>query len=142
MAQANDGSNVKVHYTGKLEDGTVFDSSKDREPFEFKIGAGNVIPGFETGIIGMETGETKTITIPADEAYGAHRKDLIIDVNKKEFPQNIDPEVGQQLQMQQPDGSMVNLVVTKIVEEIVTLDANHPLAGQTLVFEIELLEVS
>ncbi len=142
MAQANNGSNVRVHYTGKLEDGTVFDSSRDREPFEFEIGTGQVIPGFELGVIGMTIGENKTITIPANEAYGECRKDLIIDVNKTDFPAEITPEIGQQLQMEQPDGSVVNLVVTDIVEEKVTLDANHPLAGQTLIFEIELLEIS
>ena len=142
MSQAQDGSKVKVHYTGKLDDGTVFDSSKDRDPFEFTIGTGSVIPGFEKGVVGMETGETKTITIPPDEAYGQTREELVADVKKSHFPPDINPEVGQQLQMQQPDGRPLNVVVTKIEGDDVTLDANHPLAGKTLTFVIELVEVA
>lgn len=142
MTQAKDGSKVKVHYTGKLDDGTVFDSSKDRDPFEFTIGTGSVIPGFEKGIVGMATGETKTVTIPPDEAYGQKRDELIADVKKSHFPPDITPTVGQQLQMQQPDGRPLNVMVTKIEGEDVTLDANHPLAGKTLTFEIELVEVA
>jgi len=142
MSQVQDGSTVKVHYTGKLEDGTVFDSSKDRDPFEFKIGARAVIPGFEKGIVGMAVGETKSVTIPPDEAYGQKRDELISNVEKSHFPQDITPTVGQQLQMQQPDGRPLNMMVTEIDGDNVTLDANHPLAGKTLTFEIELVEVA
>lgn len=142
MSQAKDGSKVKVHYTGKLDDGTVFDSSKDRDPFEFTIGTGSVIPGFEKGVVGMAAGETKTLTIPPDDAYGQKRDELVADVKKSHFPPDISPELGQQLQMQQPDGRPLNVVVTKIEGEDITLDANHPLAGKTLTFEIELVEVA
>ncbi|MEE9553481.1 MAG: peptidylprolyl isomerase [candidate division Zixibacteria bacterium] len=141
MAAVKDGDAVKVHYTGKFEDGTVFDSSKEGEPLNVTIGSGNVIPGFEKGIIGMENGATKTITLPPEEAYGPVRDDLVIDVKKSEIPENIKPEVGLNLQMKQANGNIVQLVVSNMTDEIVTLDANHPLAGKTLVFEIKLVEV-
>ena len=141
MSLVKDGDTVKIHYTGKLEDGTVFDSSDGRDPLELKVGAGQVIPGFEKGVLGMEPGGSKTITIPADDAYGQRRDDLTVSVKKTEFPENISPEVGQQLQLKQPDGNMINVVVTDIAEEQVTLDANHPLAGKTLIFDVELVEV-
>ncbi len=141
MSLVKDGDTVKIQYTGKLEDGTVFDSSDGRDPLELKVGAGQVIPGFEKGVMGMEVGGTKTITIPADDAYGQRRDDLTISVKKTEFPENISPEVGQQLQLKQPDGNMVNVVITDIQEEQVTLDANHPLAGKTLIFDVEVVEV-
>ena len=141
MSTAQDGNTVKVHYTGKLEDGTVFDSSKDREPLEVKLGAGSVIPGFEKGIVGMTVGDAKTVTLAPDDAYGPRRDELTVEVDKKDFPENITPEIGQQLTMQRQDGSQINVVVAGISEDQVTLDANHPLAGKTLVFEIELVEV-
>ncbi len=141
MDQAKTGHTVKVHYTGKLEDGTVFDTSREREPFSLTLGNAQVIPGFEQGIMGMEVGQTRTVTLPPDQAYGAYRDELKIDVQKADFPENITPEVGQRLQMNQSDGSTVNLVVTNMDGESVTLDANHPLAGKTLIFEIELLEI-
>jgi FKBP-type peptidyl-prolyl cis-trans isomerase 2 len=142
MSLVKDGDTVKVHYTGKLEDGTVFDSSDGRDPLELKVGAGNVIPGFEKGVMGMEVGGSKTITIPADDAYGERRDDLTVSVKRTEFPENITPEVGQQLQLKQPDGNMVNVMVTDVQEEQVTLDANHPLAGKTLIFDVEVVEVA
>ena len=141
MSLVKDGDTVKIHYTGKLEDGTVFDSSDGRDPLELKVGAGHVISGFEKGVVGMEVGGTKTITIPADDAYGERRDDLTVNVKKTEFPENITPEIGQQLQLKQPDGNMVNVMVTDVQEELVTLDANHPLAGKTLVFDVEVVEV-
>ncbi len=141
MSLVKDGDTVKIHYTGKLEDGTVFDSSDGRDPLELKVGDGHVIPGFEKGVVGMEVGGTKTITIPADDAYGERRDDLTVNVKKTEFPENITPEIGQQLQLKQPDGNMVNVMVTDVQEELVTLDANHPLAGKTLVFDVEVVEV-
>ena len=142
MSQAKDGDKVKVHYTGKLEDGTVFDSSQNRDPLEFQLGAGNVIPGFNDGIVGMGIGESKTISIPPGDAYGQRRDELTIEVDKSEFPEDIKPEIGQELQVQQPDGSPVQVTITDVTEEKVTLDANHSLAGKTLIFEIELVEIA
>jgi FKBP-type peptidyl-prolyl cis-trans isomerase 2 len=142
MPQAKSGDKVKVHYTGKLEDNTVFDSSKDRPPLEFTIGSGSIIPGFENAVIGMETGQSKTFTIPPDEAYGQPRDELKMEVNKSDFPDDITPEVGQQLQMKRADGNVINVVVANMEGEKVTLDANHPLAGKALTFDIELVEIA
>lgn len=141
MAQAKNGDTVKIHYTGKLEDGTVFDSSEGRDPLEFTLGDGKIIPGFEKGTEGMEVGEKKTISIQPEDAYGQYRDDLKAEVKKSEFPEGANPEVGQIYQMQQPNGQAVDLRVIGIEGEQVTLDANHPLAGKTLTFDIELVEV-
>jgi peptidylprolyl isomerase len=141
MPQAKDGDTVKVHYTGRLEDGTVFDSSTDREPLQFSIGEGRIIPGFEQGVMGMEPGETKIVHIPADNAYGALRKELVLVVDKSKIPDHLKPEVGQQLQLNQPDGRTVAVRVTQMSGSKVTLDANHPLAGKDLTFDIELVEI-
>ncbi|MBD3170251.1 MAG: peptidylprolyl isomerase [candidate division Zixibacteria bacterium] len=141
MSTAKDGSVVKVHYTGKLDDGSVFDSSKDREPLEFTLGQGSVIPGFEKGIVGMEVGSAKTIKLTPEEAYGPRRDNLIADVKKEQFPDNIEPKIGEQLQLTQQDGQVINVTVTQIEGDTVTLDANHPLAGKDLEFEVELVEV-
>ena len=141
MAQAKAGDTVKVHYTGKLEDGTVFDTSEERTPLEFTIGSGQIIPGFERAVVGMEPGETKTATISPEEAYGQHREDMTITVDRGQFPEDINPEPGQQLQVQQPDGRAAIVVVSDVSESTVTLDANHPLAGQPLTFDIELVDI-
>ncbi|HDM10347.1 MAG: peptidylprolyl isomerase [Deltaproteobacteria bacterium] len=141
MIEAKSGDTVKVHYTGKLEDGTVFDSSRDRAPLEFTLGDGEVIEGFEKGIVGMAVGTTKTLSIPPEEAYGQRREDLVLFVNKSEFPEHINPSVGQQLQVRQPNGAIIDLVITEMNEDTITLDANHPLAGQTLIFDVELMEI-
>lgn len=141
MGQAKQGDNVKVHYTGKLEDGTVFDSSVEREPLAFKIGAGQIIPGFEKAVEGMEPGEKTTTTIPAEEAYGPHKEEALVTVERSQLPPDLEPEVGQQLQVQKPDGQSVPVRVTEVGEAQVTLDANHPLAGRDLSFEIELVTV-
>jgi len=141
MAQAKEGDIVKVHYTGKLEDGTVFDTSEEQTPLEFTIGSGQIIPGFEQAVVGMEPGETKTATVPPEEAYGQHREDMTIAVERGQFPDDINPETGQQLQIQQPDGRMAIVVVSDVTESTVTLDANHPLAGQPLTFDIELVDI-
>lgn len=141
MGAAKDGDTVQVHYTGRLDDNTVFDSSDGRDPLKFDVGQGKVIPGFEKGVVGMEIGDKKTITIPPEEAYGPHRDELTLTVNKGQFPENITPAVGQQLQMQQPDQSTINVVITGIEGEDVTLDANHPLAGKTLIFDLELVAI-
>lgn len=140
MAQAQNGDTVLVHYTGKLDDGTVFDSSQGREPLEFTLGSGQVIPGFDDAVSGMEPGSSREITIPADQAYGARRDELLLQVDRSQFPDGADPQVGQQFQMSQ-GGQTVVVNVTDVEADHVTLDANHPLAGQDLTFELELVEV-
>jgi peptidylprolyl isomerase len=142
MAQVSNGDTVKVHYTGKLSDGTVFDSSKDREPLEFTLGQGQIIPGFEEAVVGMELGESKVTEISADKAYGPHREEMVVEVDKDQLPEDVDPQVGQRLQAQTENGQTVPVVVTEVQGETVKLDANHPLAGKDLTFEIELVEVS
>ena len=142
MSKAKDGDTVKVHYTGRLDDGTVFDSSVGEEPLEFTIGENDVIPGFEEGVVGMSVGDTKTITINSDDAYGPHRSDLVMEVARDQLPDDIKPEVGQLLEFRQPDGVVLPLVLTELSDDVVTLDANHPLAGKELIFDIELLEVA
>lgn len=131
-----------MHYTGKLPDGNVFDSSVNREPLEFTIGSGNMIPGFEQAVEGMNVGDKKTAEIPSEQAYGEKREDMVISVPRENVPGDIQPEVGQQLAVQQQEGQQVPVTVTEVTEEKVVLDANHPLAGKDLVFEIELVEVS
>ena len=142
MAAAKTGDTVKVHYTGRLEDGTEFDSSTGREPLEFKLGDGEVIPGFEQAVEGMDVDESKTVMIPADDAYGQRRDDLVMDVGRSEFPEGVDPEVGQRFRVRQKDGHEITVVVTDVGESQVTLDANHPLAGKDLTFEIQLVAVA
>ncbi len=142
MAQAKQGDTVTVHYTGKLDDGTVFDSSVEREPLEFTLGEGLVIPGFENAVIGMNAGEKKTVDIASEEAYGPYRDELILSVNREQFPEDIQPEVGQSLQVQQPNGQPVVVTVAAVADEEVKLDANHPLAGKDLTFEIELMDIA
>ena len=142
MSIAEKGSTVKVHYTGKLTDGTVFDSSHNRnEPIEFTLGQQNMIAGFEKAVEGMAVGDTKTTNIPANEAYGEKKEEMIIQVPKTEIPADIKPEVGQQLAMQGDNGQQVPVTVTEITDQGITLDANHPLAGKDLVFDLELVQV-
>ncbi len=141
MVKAKNGDTVKVHYTGTLEDGTVFDTSVEREPLEFTLGQGQLIPGFEQAVIGMKIGDLKTINIPADQAYGPHRDDLILVIERGQLPEDLDPKVGQQLQMMQADGSIITVIIIEISETTVTIDANHPLVGKNLTFEIELVEI-
>ncbi len=140
-AVAGDGDTVRVDYTGTLEDGTTFDTSVGREPLEFTLGAGQMIPGFETAVYGLKIGQSKTVTIPAEEAYGRHRDDLITVVEREQLPADLDPKIDQQLRMQQTDGSTVIVIVTDVSETTITVDANHPLAGEDLTFEIELVEI-
>ena len=141
---AENGSIVKVNYTGTLEDGTVFDSSREegREPLGFTVGEGAVIDGFEEAVNGMRVGDKKTITIPADKAYGQHLDELVIVVDRSELSVGLDPVVGQHLNMQHPTAGTIEVVVVAVSETTITIDANHPLAGKDLTFEIELLEVS
>jgi len=132
------GSKVKVHYTGKLEDNNIFDSSVEREPLEFVVGEGKLIPGFENGIMGLNTGDKKTIEIKAEEAYGQIREELISEVPKENLPEGV--EVGAMLQAQTEQGP-INVTVTEIGETTAKVDANHPLAGKKLIFELEVMEV-
>lgn len=141
MASAKHGDTVQVHYTGTLDDGTVFDSSANREPLQFTIGAGQIIPGFEDAVIGMKPGDAKSTTIPADQAYGPHNDDMVVMVDRDQFPNHITPEIGQQLQISQPNGQPIVVTVTDVSVESVTLDANHPLAGKDLTFNIELVAI-
>ncbi len=141
MAQAKHGDTVKVHYTGKLDDGTVFDSSANREPLEFTIGAGNIIPGFEKAVVGMAQGESKTEVIPTEQAYGPYMEEMVVTIDRQQMPAEIEPEVGQQLHIQQPDGQLLPVMVTDVSDSTVTLDANHPLAGENLTFDIQLVEI-
>lgn len=138
-AKAND--KVKVHYKGTLSSGEMFDSSEGKDPLEFTLGTGQVIPGFDNGIIGMQVDESKTINIPSAEAYGEPKQELIQQVPKAQLPPEIKPEVGLQLMSQTPEGQQIPLVVTAVNEETITVDANHPLAGKDLTFEITLVSI-
>jgi peptidylprolyl isomerase len=142
MAKGDSGKTVKVDYTGRLNDGTVFDSSEGREPLEFTLGEGQVIPGFDQGVMGMETGETKTITIPSEDAYGPHQEDLVAEIDKESFPPDMELSVGDMLRLQQPDGTSIAATVAEIKDGSVVLDANHPLAGQDLTFDVKLVEIA
>ena len=142
MSPAKTGDTVKVHYTGKLEDQSVFDSSADREPLEFKIGESEVITGLQKGVVGMASGEKKSIVLQPEEAFGQILDDLIVDVEMSQLPKDISPTIGSQLQLKRQDGSSIDVRITKTTKESVTLDANHPLAGKTLFFDIELVEIA
>ncbi|MEL6492049.1 MAG: peptidylprolyl isomerase [Cyanobacteria bacterium J06621_3] len=141
MAQAKSGDKVKVHYTGTLNNGQVFDSSKERDPLEFTLGTGMVIAGFDAAVTGLEPGETITKTIPVDEAYGPYQEEMVADIEKQNIPADFELEVGQRLQMQTPSGEAMAVTITDMKEGVVTLDGNHPLAGQDLTFELELVEI-
>jgi peptidylprolyl isomerase len=149
MAQAKEGDKVKVHYTGRLEGGEVFDSSEcsedecgcDTGPMEFTIGEGSVIPGFEEAIIGMSPGESKTVTIPVDDAYGQRIEEMIAVVERANLPPDMTPELGMRLEVTQEDGQVFPVVITEVTDTQVTIDANHPLAGRDLTFDIRLVEI-
>jgi peptidylprolyl isomerase len=141
MQQAQSGDKVRVHYHGKLRSGETFDSSNGREPLEFTVGSGQVIKGFEEGVKGMQAGDKKTVEIPVQDAYGEKNQDMIIEFPKAQFPPDMNPEAGQQLMMSNGSGESFPVVVVEVKEESVLLDANHPLAGQELVFDIELVEI-
>ncbi len=142
MAEAKAGDTVKVHYKGTLDDGSVFDSSEGGEPIEFTIGQNRVIPGFEKAVEGMSEGDTKSATIPAAEAYGEHEADRMAEVPRSELPDDLEPQVGQRLQVKDQGGESFVVTIADVGEEQVTLDANHPLAGQDLTFEIQLVEIA
>ena len=142
MAQVKQGDMIRVHYHGTLEDGTVFSSTyQEKEPFEFAVGKGSVLPGFEQAVIGMSVGDTTSISIPPEEAYGQHRKEFVFMMNKSQAPAGLNLEIGKRLQIRTNQGKETIATITAITEDSVILDANDPLAGKTLKFDIELIEI-
>ena len=141
MARAKDGDTIKVNYTGKLEDGSVFDSSQGGEPLEFKIGDGTVIPGFENGALGLESGQSKTVSIPWDQGYGPWREELLAKIPIADMPEGIEPKVGQRYHIPMHTGGKAIVTITEVTETEVSMDGNHPLAGKDLTFDIELVEI-
>ena len=141
MQQAQNGDKVKVHYHGKLRSGETFDSSEGREPLEFSVGSGQVIKGFDDGVTGMQVGDKKTVEINVEDAYGEKSEDMIIEFPKEQFPGDMSPEVGQQLMMSNGSGQSFPVTIMEVRDDSVLLDANHPLAGQDLIFDIELVEI-
>lgn len=142
MVQAKNGDSVRIHYTGRLEDGTVFDSSAGRDPLEFTLGDGRVIPGFEEAVLGMRAGESKSVTIPSGKAYGERNEQLIIEVPRSQVPPDLNPELEQKLQMGGPNGELIVVTVVGLSDDAIVLDANPPLAGKDLVFDLELVEIA
>lgn len=140
MAQAKNGDTVRVNYTGKLSDGTQFDTSKGRDPLEFTLGEGKIISGFENAVAGMSPGDSKTVVVAAKDGYGPRRDDLVVVVDRSDLPSDLDPKVGDRLEMQRPDKTMP-VHVTATTDDTVTLDGNHPLAGEALTFDIGLIEI-
>jgi peptidylprolyl isomerase len=141
MAHPRSGDRVKVHYTGRLRDGRVFDSSTEREPLELTVGGGQVIPKFEQAVTEMKPGDERTVTIPADEAYGPRRPELMIALDREQLPQHIEPTVGQHLEVRREDGETAVVTVAEVSDAHITLDANHPLAGEDLTFDLKLVDV-
>lgn len=141
MQQVKAGNIVKVHYSGRLTDGSLFDSSEGKKPLEFQVGAGKVIVGFDNGVIDMVIGEKRTIHIPVEEAYGPKNPELIIHVEKEKFPKDITPEIGMELSMTSNNGRPIPVVIKEVKEGSIVLDANHPLSGEALIFDVELLEI-
>ncbi|OKY74864.1 MAG: peptidylprolyl isomerase [Desulfobulbaceae bacterium DB1] len=141
MSAVKKGDSVRIHYTGTLQDGTVFDSSANREPLAFTLGAGQVIPGFEDAVMGMKQGESKKVTIPVEKAYGPRNEELIMPFPRNQVPPDLDPQVGQNLQLGGPNGEPIMVSVAEITDEHIILDANPPLAGKELTFDIELVAI-
>jgi FKBP-type peptidyl-prolyl cis-trans isomerase 2 len=139
--RAKNGQTVKVHYTVKKEDNSVYATSKDGQPIQFKVGGGGVISGLEKGVVGMKTGDSKILNVPPEEAFGAMRDELITTVKRDALPEDVTPTVGKALRMKRPDGENLRLKVTEVKEDTVTLDANHPLAGQMLTLDVEMVEI-
>jgi peptidylprolyl isomerase len=138
MAQAKQGDTVRVHYTGTLDDGTIFDSSQGRDPLEFTIGQGRVIPGFEQAVVGMGLGESRMAQIPVDQAYGPRDEHMVLEIDRQQVPEDVELEIGDQIQLRRRDGGTSIVTVTAMTESNVTLDGNHPLAGEDLTFDIKL----
>ena len=141
MQQVKTGDTVKVHYHGKLIDGSTFDSSEGKDPLEFEVGSGMVIKGFDAGVTGMRAGDKKTIQIPVDEAYGAKQNEMIMEFPRAKFPADMVPEVGMQLGMNNGQGQNLPVIIKEVKDDVVMLDANHPLAGEDLIFDLELVEI-
>ncbi len=142
MAKPQHGNTVKIHYTGRLDDDSIFDTSRGRDPLEFTIGQGMVIPGFEEAVLQLEPGESITVNIPAEKAYGQRNEDMAATVTREQFPAHLTPEIGSQLQIPQPNGQSMIVTITDIQGDDITLDANHALAGKDLTFDIELVDVA
>lgn len=142
MAQAKAGDTLSIHYTGTLADGATFDSSEGRDPLTFELGSGQIISGLDAALDGMSVGEKKTVTIPADQAYGPHHPEAIQNVPREAIPADIPLDLGTELQVQTPDGQTMGVTVTAVTDEEVTLDANHPLAGKDLTFAVELVSIA
>ena len=140
--KAKDGDTVKVNYTGKLKDGTVFDKNEKDNPLQFTIGSGQIIKGFNDAVINMETGEKKTVEISQDMAYGPYMKDMVITVDREHLPKDMNPKVNEQLYVEGNDGRKLLVTVVKTEKDSITLDANHPLAGKDLIFDIELIDIA
>lgn len=141
MTEAKQNDTVQVHYTGTLDDGSVFDSSREREPLEFTLGVGQVIPGFDNAIRGMSVGDSKTVRIPADQAYGEYRDDLVLEVTLDQFPAEVTPQVGQEFELRTQTGQAIPAMVAQVSDTHAKLDANHPLAGRALTFDLELVAI-
>ena len=141
MTTAQNGNRVRVHYIGRLDDGEVFDSSEGGTPLAFTVGSGQVIPGFENGVIGMAVGDTKTVHIPCADAYGEHQNDGVMQVPRGEFPSDMPLEIGSRVQGQQQSGEVVSFTIVAVSDAAVTLDANHPLAGKDLTFDLTLVSI-
>jgi FKBP-type peptidyl-prolyl cis-trans isomerase 2 len=142
MAIATSGDTVHVHYTGKLDDGTVFDTSEGRDPLAFTVGSGQVVPGFDEAVSGMQVGDSKTVRIGPADAYGEHREDLVLEVPAEQLPEGLEPEVGMELGLRGQDGQTMPVRVAAVADDAITLDANHPLAGKALTFDVKLVDVS
>ncbi len=142
MSEAKSGDTVKIHYTGTLDDGTQFDSSAGRDPLEFQLGGGQVIPGFDNAVSGMAVGDSKSVRLEPDEAYGQRHDQLVQEVPRSALPDDLTPQEGMVLESRTPEGQVSQFIVTAISEESITVDANHPLAGQALSFDIELVEIA
>ncbi|MGA1875287.1 MAG: FKBP-type peptidyl-prolyl cis-trans isomerase [bacterium] len=142
MARAKVGDLVKVHYTEFLKDGTVLDSSAGKDPLEFTLGDGMLIPGFENAVVGMNEGDSKSFSIPPEQAYGQYREELILTLNKSQIPSHIDPQIGMVLQVRSVGGAVNHFIITDITDDMITLDGNHPLAGKELNFEVELVKIT
>jgi peptidylprolyl isomerase len=141
MRQAKHGDTVRVHYRGKLRDGSVFDASFDREPLQFTIGEGELLPGFEEAVVGMNPGELKTTELPAETAFGPYREDMLLVIDKSQLPEDVEPKVGESVPIPRPDGPPIDITVADVTESEVTVDANHPLAGEDLTFDIQLIDI-
>lgn len=141
MAKAKQGDKVQVHYTGKLDDGSIFDTSANREPLEFTLGEGMIIPGFEVAVLGMEEGEKKTAKMPPDQAYGERNEKMLIEIGREQLPTDVEPKPGMQLKMTNQDGQSMVVQIAEVKDTVLVLDGNHPLAGKALTFEIELVKI-